>query len=201
MADIVRDAPMGQLIRYITGNRVLLYPEERSDFVCPASYSHPDVAEKVQKLEHSPSTASEALSPAEDSADIEKKDLEEAEPEIPCEGPKVLNREELERIDTSKSHLHQDGNAGRTTTTSTLGRVHTTRETLHHAQTQADLEAAYTAAYEASLSKEPSRPIVPQRTSEGDILVDWYTTDDQENPQVRDFSKFHLMGYGVLVVC
>ena len=39
MLDIIRDAPIGQIIRYVSGNRVLLYPEERPDFVCPKSYN------------------------------------------------------------------------------------------------------------------------------------------------------------------
>lgn len=187
--DLIRDAPMGQLIRYITGNRVLLYPEERPDFRCPASY-HPDTAEKAQRQLSSPSTASVGLTPSDETTreaveepeDVEKANLEPTESDTPYEVPGVLNRAELERMDTSKSHLHQDGIAKRATTASTLGRVNT-KSALQHAHTQADLEAAYEAAYVASLTKEPSRPIVPQRTSEGDILVDWYTTDDSQNPQ------------------
>lgn len=29
MLDLIRDAPVGQIIRYVTGNKVLLYPEEK----------------------------------------------------------------------------------------------------------------------------------------------------------------------------
>jgi DHA1 family multidrug resistance protein-like MFS transporter len=39
MADLIRDAPIGQIARYLTGNRVLLYPEELPGFVCPLSFN------------------------------------------------------------------------------------------------------------------------------------------------------------------
>ncbi|KAI9661747.1 MAG: hypothetical protein M1821_008986 [Bathelium mastoideum] len=38
MSDLFRDAPLGQIIRWVTKNRVLQYPEERSDFILPFSY-------------------------------------------------------------------------------------------------------------------------------------------------------------------
>lgn len=38
MSALIRDSALGQLIRYVTKNKVLLYPEERSDFHCPLSY-------------------------------------------------------------------------------------------------------------------------------------------------------------------
>ena len=36
---------------------------------------------------------------------------------------------------------------------------------------------------QADLEKTESKVIVPKRTNDGAILVDWYTTDDQANPQ------------------
>ena len=38
MADLFREAPFGQLVRIISGNRFFLYPEERRDFHCPLCY-------------------------------------------------------------------------------------------------------------------------------------------------------------------
>ncbi len=32
MTELIRDAPLGQLLRKITGNSILLHPEERPDF-------------------------------------------------------------------------------------------------------------------------------------------------------------------------
>lgn len=37
--DVVRDAPLGQVIRFFTNNRFFKYPEEQSDFEIPESYS------------------------------------------------------------------------------------------------------------------------------------------------------------------
>lgn len=57
MADLIREAPVGQFLRYLTGNRVLLYPEEKPDFVLPPAYRHP-LAEKSPNRSSVPSTAS-----------------------------------------------------------------------------------------------------------------------------------------------
>ncbi|KAK0860483.1 hypothetical protein LTR87_017299 [Friedmanniomyces endolithicus] len=78
----------------------------------------------------------------------------------------------LSSIKTSRRGISQ--------TNTQLSRIGT-RTALSQAHTRADLEAAFSAA--SRLTEEPSRPIVPQRTSSGNILVDWYTTDDPENPQ------------------
>ncbi|KAK3716829.1 hypothetical protein LTR37_006179 [Vermiconidia calcicola] len=86
-------------------------------------------------------------------------------------------------METSGSSLYRTESGQdlqkRPTTSSSLNRV-STRIALEHAHTRADLEAAFSAA---SLAKEPSRPIVPERTRDGTILVDWYDTSDPANPQ------------------
>lgn len=38
MSDLIREAPIGQFVRWATGNRVLLYPEEKPGFELPTSY-------------------------------------------------------------------------------------------------------------------------------------------------------------------
>jgi DHA1 family multidrug resistance protein-like MFS transporter len=48
------------------------------------------------------------------------------------------------------------------------------------------------------LNETKSVPIVPQKTNDGIILVDWYTTDDQENP--RNWSSLKR-SYIVFVIC
>ncbi|OAA80876.1 Major facilitator superfamily transporter [Akanthomyces lecanii RCEF 1005] len=40
MADIIRDAAVGQFIRWVTGNRYLQYPEEKPDFQLPEAYAN-----------------------------------------------------------------------------------------------------------------------------------------------------------------
>ncbi|PIA91665.1 Caffeine resistance protein 5 [Cercospora beticola] len=186
--DLIRDAPIGQLVRWLTHNRVLQYPEEKPGFRCPASYTgRDDLAEKSHPESVSRTWNSQSADPdrAIDATDIEKKDLEPIEEGAQDESPRIsgidrptlqsmptarsdlehaLTTEDLEKLETTKSHMERVG----------------TRATLQQIRTQAELEAAFTAS---TIAKEPSRAILPQRTSNGDILVDWYTEGDPENPQ------------------
>ena len=57
-----------------------------------------------------------------------------------------------------------------------------------------------------AVERQESRVILPQKTEDGIILVDWYTTDDPENPQNWQFSKkawvtFVLWVYTFVVYC
>lgn len=185
MTDLIRDAPIGQLIRYITKNKVLLYPEERSDFQCPMSYSHPDEAEKTTKpvLPSHPSTTGSIPTPdfeKQDPADLGKENAEPAEDITPVEElhelslvgmptnrsdlERALTHEDFEKLESTKSQMERVG------TLATLKQIHT----------QAELEMAFAAS---TIVREPTRPIIPQRTADGDILVDWYTEGDVDNPQ------------------
>jgi MFS transporter, DHA1 family, multidrug resistance protein len=51
------------------------------------------------------------------------------------------------------------------------------------ARSQPYTEARFEAEHQLELGKTKSIPIVPQRTADGIVLVDWYTTDDEDNPQ------------------
>ena len=83
----------------------------------------------------------------------------------------------LERIDALSDLLHtgkEDEDAKSSSGSESddnIGKVGPTQDDLERAQTQHDLE------------RTASRPIAPTRTKDGYILVDWYTTDDPENPQ------------------
>ena len=181
MADLIRDAPVGQLLRYVTRNKVLLYTEERPGFQCPSCYAEPDAAEKrLQAAMRSTSSTSMEKS-ADEKADVEKAALEPAEPTEPAEPAEDLNRVETSRsVDLERMETARDLEKSQTLK-STMSRVNT-RSALEKAVTRAELEEAFRAATQ-DLSKEPSRPILPERTADGTILVDWYTTDDPENPQ------------------
>jgi DHA1 family multidrug resistance protein-like MFS transporter len=39
MSDIIREAPLGQAIRWLSGNKLLQYLEERADFELPIQYA------------------------------------------------------------------------------------------------------------------------------------------------------------------
>lgn len=155
MSGLLRDAPVGQLVRWVTKNKYYQYPEERSDFQLPSSYG-PE-AKNAASTPTTPGVASPA---------------EEKELEIPAQGPDALMRAATaaDREMTAMSDR-------------TLSKI-MTRPELSNVNTRADLEAAYTnATRQETLQAQPSRPIQPAVTSDGTILVDWYTTDDAENPQ------------------
>ncbi|KAK6379965.1 uncharacterized protein PV06_00160 [Exophiala oligosperma] len=155
MSALLRDAPVGQVIRWVTGSKYFQYPEEQSTFQVPSSY------QKDTKSVRSGSTTPAVATPA-----IEK-DLEN----LP--GSDALTKAETAADRESLAALSDR----------TLSKI-MTRPELSQVNTRADLEAAYTnATRQETLKTQQSRPIKPAVTSDGTILVDWYTTDDAENPQ------------------
>lgn len=96
MSDLFRETPLGQIIRYVTGNKVLLYPEERPEFQCPASYKHPD----GPVSSGNPVTpASEADNQLQTPASQESQDLEKAiTRDVALE--RAVTRVDLEKLTT-----------------------------------------------------------------------------------------------------
>ncbi|KAJ5991748.1 hypothetical protein N7451_007472 [Penicillium sp. IBT 35674x] len=118
MEAVIREAPMGQLVRYLTKNKYLQYPEEKPGFELPEPWT-----EMMQSLKAS------------------KSNPENPEP-----------REER----------HNSGQSDATSHSSTL-----------HEDSEMNVQ---------DLEKVKSTPITPKKTKDGAILVDWYYTDDNENP-------------------
>ncbi|KAI7470137.1 MFS general substrate transporter [Hortaea werneckii] len=207
MADLFRDAPIGQIIRYVTGNRVLQYPEERPDFQCPHGYTSNDKTDGKTQPTLSP-VSTPSANDRQDSVDPEKAGLEPSEPIVQNAGrlnddPQIPNpdRTALERMETSHSGFSRTEIEKSTTnpTRNPLSRT-TTREALSRAHTRADLENAFATAAAATtrtpsnpLAPLPSHPILPSRTPQGQILVDWYTTTDPANPQNWSLTKKSLV--------
>lgn len=180
MSALFRDSALGQLVRYATNNKLLLYPEERPDFQCPSHYrNNPDL------------DAPPALdAPAENlDRDVEKPRLESAgdaelppQEETPAHRPESI--EEPSPLPTPVTE--KDFDLTQTTTVRTaLSRVDT-RVTMEKIHTRRDLEQAYQTA---TLEKGPTMPIIPEKLEDGTILVDWYDTDDPENPQNWSLKK------------
>lgn len=71
-----------------------------------------------------------------------------------------------------------------------------TRVDLEKITSQADLEKAFS---NATLGRQPITPIAPTLTSDGIILVDWYTTDDPENPQNWSFAKKNFVAFLICI--
>ena len=82
--------------------------------------------------------------------------------------------------DEDDIRISTDDSSGEETPATTLS--NTNANTSHNSTTPAetDLEKAET---KPDLEKTVSQPIAPTKTQDGNILVDWYTTDDPENPQ------------------
>ncbi|KAI4121999.1 MAG: hypothetical protein LQ338_006050 [Usnochroma carphineum] len=169
MADLFREAPIGQLLRFLSGNRVLKYPEERPDFQLPEAYntalnSSPVTWPIVEKRSapNSPSSA----------------DRDESQP------PQKLER--LKTTETVNSVNSKDDLEVALTRTKS-------RE-----NTQQWTEERFEIERELSLERTKSIPVAPTKTADGNILVDWYTTDDPANPQNWSRAK---RGFVALQIC
>lgn len=63
MSDLIRDAPIGQIIRYLTKNRLLKYPEELDTWQCPNSYDGDATAEKIAAIQLDEATREHVAEP------------------------------------------------------------------------------------------------------------------------------------------
>lgn len=191
MSDLIRDAPIGQIIRYLTKDRMLQYPEEKPEFTLPSSYqtssarvvaankAESNAAISSEKDETNigigssgNSIGNEAVEPAEEAEKAEPANISEIE----------RNRLDLERAETAMSRMTTNTSVQmRKTKTRREGAERViSRTALSNSATQADLQREYTIA---SLAKGPSEPIHPTTLQDGTTLVDFYDTDDPENPQ------------------
>ncbi|KAL8725427.1 MAG: hypothetical protein Q9166_007359 [cf. Caloplaca sp. 2 TL-2023] len=165
MADIIRDAPVGQIIRFMTRNRILKYPEEKPDFKLPESYNT-----ALNSFVTAPLTekTSSPISPSRSDA----------------EAPQALERKNT--TETIKSvNSNDDLEAALTRTKSRENTQQWTEERL-------EIER------ELSLERTKSVLVAPTKTPGGNILVDWYTTDDPANPQNWSNSK---RAFVALLIC
>lgn len=159
MSDLIREAPIGQLLRFITRNRILQYPEEQANFQMPEAWN--TVLNGPNDEKSTPSRSS-------------------------SEPPKEEEMPELNRHATTKSVKSGDLEAA------TLRRTKSRESTMPYTEERLEIEA------ELAIERTKSLPILPQKTSDGNILVDWYTTDDPANPQNWSNAK---RGFVTSVIC
>ncbi|KAL8931362.1 MAG: hypothetical protein Q9211_007017, partial [Gyalolechia sp. 1 TL-2023] len=156
MADLFREAPIGQIIRFVSGNKFFLYPEERPDFQLPEAYH---TALNSSPLHEKPSRSSSTSKSLSDTS---------SPPQAPGrERPIGDSNGDAETAATRTKSREFNG-------------VESDRE--------------------LSLERTKSVPVVPTKTADGTILVDWYTTDDPANPQnwpraKRAFVALHICLY------
>jgi MFS transporter, DHA1 family, multidrug resistance protein len=145
MADLIRESPIGQVIRFATRNKYLRYPEEIEGFQIPwEGVTNASVEEKL--ADHSDGSNHE------------------------------LNERDGER-DVEKD-LDAEGLARKTTTRGTLGSTTTISRTETREQTLPYSVERFKTELEEAVERQQSAIIVPQKTSDGITLVDWYTTDE-----------------------
>jgi DHA1 family multidrug resistance protein-like MFS transporter len=214
MSDLIRDAPIGQIIRFITRNKVLKYPEEEEGWTCPSCYNkdappsestEPPLPDIEKEELHRPSEPTieegkvfeEAEGPAEEAEEA----IEEVESSSTTTSEDEAVGKELHEIPTAASATHPRLEAIKTARTTTGLEKVGTRFALKQSHTRADLEEQFTLA---SLKPGPTAPIIPATLEDGTILVDWYTTDDQANPQnwslpKKLFTTFQICMYTLAV--
>lgn len=107
MADLIREAPLGQIIRWMTSNKLLKYPEEEADFECPASYTKP-------KSIHSRSSGEEKTADLQAPYTAHKKETgnsnNEQQDSVPAleDGNHLQDSEHLKKRITNNSTVNSD---------------------------------------------------------------------------------------------
>lgn len=160
MSDLIREAPLGQFIRFVTRNRLFQYPEEKPGFELPDSYR----AVIEGKATASRSGSGSLASPPEP----------EKVPDFENDRP-LHNRDAVEDLERA-----------------TLSRTKSPNARSPFPEDRVEVES------ELALERTKTIPIAPQKTSDGNILVDWYTTDDPANPQNWSNLK---RAYVSLIIC
>lgn len=136
MYDLIREAPLGQAIRFLSSNKLLKYPEELPGFEIPPQY---DLIQDPEKF-------------------------------------RPQSRATVDQLDQESSAESRSDNLSMTRTRS---------RHYSHAYTSERFEVEQ----QLSLQRTKTIPITPQKTTDGIILVDWYTTDDPANPYNWSSSK------------
>ena len=163
VAATIQDAPLGQFINWISKGKYFGFPEDDPSFKIP--WEQATVTEKEKEIE----AGQDANSSQETSNDTT--------PQVVSREPSnsYVRREDIEARPLSTiptSHSSARGDFGVVTT-----RTRTREETVQYSRERFEVEQ------EEAIERQQSSIIAPQRTADGIILVDWYTTDDPANPQ------------------
>jgi DHA1 family multidrug resistance protein-like MFS transporter len=171
--DTMRDAPVGQLIRFLTGNKFFQYPEEKPDFKLPEAWLQLMNESKVFMNERTTSQNDTSAEISElklsvqntDASETSEKRINEIETEEGGQSTSTRSNNSLAEIAENVRHLQEHSRQKRSSADGIA---------LTGPQAEADETI--------DLQKRASVPVVPKKTKRGVILVDWYYSDDQENP-------------------
>lgn len=158
MADLIRDAPIGQLIRFLTRNRYLQYPEERSGFQLPQRWQL--LLDDRNIVNDTPVASSSSTVHVREGSNTPCMSEKEAETGQQSQSPHEWRVDERDRVQQQPLQLHR-------TRSQTKSPV---------------LPVPKHAAEEDCPATHNSAPAVPRQANNGTILVDWYYNDDRENP-------------------
>lgn len=163
LSTMLRDAPVGQLIRLVTGARYLKYPEEEPGFQLPWESALAEEKAHEAAVDASGQTTNSHSSTT---------------PDLVKDGP--IGTPDLEKTDPNYDALTQQP-----TMRSQISRTTklTTSRTMTREQTRPYTNERFQTEQEEAIDRAQSSVIIPTRTEDGIILVDWYTTDDDANPQ------------------
>lgn len=192
MAEAIRDAPIGQIIRWITSNRYLQYPEEEPGFRLPEPWlellNNPDAhgggsdsAESAACNEH---TGEKFPSPA-------RPDIEQPAPQVAFRGGRDASAHRVSSSAAAATGPAVSGSASDEPDPEPLRPQFSQTETTGFTQERLDADEMH------ELSKTRSIPIAPRRSKTGAILVDWYYTDDAANP--HNWTDGRRLGIAVLI--
>lgn len=156
MADLFREAPFGQLVRIPSGNKFFRYPEEREDSHCPHCY-HADASLPSEKIVEQSSN-----SEINDVGSFKATRTSTLDTKLDSENPATSSDPDVED--------DQEQEPARA-----LGLQRTRK--LPYTNERLDI------GKKLEVERTKSRPILPARTADGTVLVDWYNTDDPANPQ------------------
>ena len=178
---LIQETTFGQLVRFLSRNKYFKYPEEDPNFKIP--WEAVDVAEKEEKLEQNalPSAhGSDSSTPIPSPSAVEKQDP-------------IRSEAGLTTIPTAASSARRDFNLVTT-------RTRTREQTTQYSAERFEVEQ------EEAIDRTRSSVIQPQTTADGITLVDWYTTDDPNNPQnwnswTKAWVSFHIFAYTFVVYC
>lgn len=175
LSDLVRDAPLGQVIRFVTKNRYFQYPEEKPDFKLPDAWAgllnNPDLP--LPDSSSATARGSDVDSVSASGHDVDDDDEHKLRPDSPSNGQDSGGSATVK--DDEKNDLRNASSNGEQ-------KEQGASSPAHHNETFSGLHDVESNTGNNNLEHAKSVPIVPRRTKDNSILVDWYYTDDDMNP-------------------